>query len=287
MIFDLSKYCKLSTILILICIISACKEPLYTKLSEEDANEMMSILMNNGIDTEKKIDKKDQSIALFVEKNQIPTAFTLLKQGGYPREPFKKMIDIFDKQGLISSPMEERVRFIYALTQEVQETLSQIDGVITARVHLVLPDNNPFSDDVKPSSASVFIKALPSSHLEEIKSEIKFIVEKSIEGLKYEKISVVLLPAKINVELSEEVLWSNVFGIRLPRDSVNMFKYFIGIFVSVMIFAIAVIAYLLTRLMKLTNNSDDKQGVSKQVTIDNAPSMKDKLIASGPGGKVK
>ena len=267
--------------------VSACKEPLYSNLSEEDANEMMSILMNNGIDTEKKIDKKDQSIALLVNKDQIPVAFTLLKQGGYPREPFKKMIDIFDKQGLISSPMEERVRFIYALTQEVQETLSQIDGVITARVHLVLPDNNPFSDDVKPSSASVFIKALPSSHLEEIKSDIKFIVEKSIEGLKYEKISVVLLPAKINVELNEETLWSNVFGIRLPKDSVNMFKYFVGIFVFVMIISIAIIAYLLTKLMKSNDTSDERVGSGTQITKDNGVSMKDKIIASVPGVKVK
>ncbi len=75
---------------ILLCCLSACKEPLYTKLSEQDANEMMSILMTNGIDIEKKIDKKDQTLSLFVEKEQLPSAFTLLKQAGFPREPYKK-----------------------------------------------------------------------------------------------------------------------------------------------------------------------------------------------------
>lgn len=277
---------KLLLLMFLVSCVSACKEPLYTKLSEQDANEMMSILMTNGIDTEKKIDKKDFSLSLYVEKDQLPSAFTLLKQAGFPREPYKKMIDIFDKQGLISSPMEERVRFIYALTQEVQETLSQIDGVITARVHLVLPDNNPFSDNVTPSSAAVFIKSLPSSHLEEIKSEIKFIVEKSIEGLQYEKISVVMLPSNVNEGLKSNALWSNFFGIRMSQDSVNNFRYFMGIIVLIMLAAILVIAYLIFKIMK-SNDVDivEDGSQNKQLQNNNILPNKNKIVASISGVK--
>lgn len=121
----------------------------------------------------------------------------MLREYGYPKEQVASVKDLFKKEGLVSSPMEERVRYIYALSQSVQETLTQIDGVLVARVHIVLPENNPYIEKVSPSSASVFIKYHPDSNLSDIKSEIKMIVEKSIEGLSYEKVSVVMLPAAI------------------------------------------------------------------------------------------
>jgi type III secretion protein J len=171
---------------------------LYSNLSESDVNNMLSIMLSNGIDSEKIKDKKNKAYALMIDENKIPQAIELLKEYGYPREKVTGVKELFKKEGLVSSPMEERVRYIYALSQSVQETLSQIDGVLTARVHIVMPENNPFVDTVKPSSASVFIKYHPLSDIRNIKSKIKLIVEKSIEGLSYEKVSVVMLPAQLS-----------------------------------------------------------------------------------------
>ncbi len=179
-------------------LLSSCQMELYSNLSENDVNNMLSIMLSNGIDAEKVIDKKTASYVLMIDKNKIPEAIGLLREHGYPREKVAGVKDLFKKEGLVSSPMEERVRYIYALSQSVQETLSQIDGVLTARVHIVMPENNPFVDTIKPSSASVFIKYHPSSDIKNIKSKIKLIVEKSIEGLTYEKVSVVMLPAQLS-----------------------------------------------------------------------------------------
>jgi type III secretion protein J len=179
-------------------LLSGCQMELYGSLSENDANNMLSIMLSNGVDAEKIKDKKGKVYALMIDENKIPKAIALLREHGYPREKVTGVQDLFKKEGLVSSPMEERVRYIYALSQSVQETLSQIDGVLTARVHIVMPENNPFVDTVKPSSASVFIKYHPSSDIKNIKSKIKLIVEKSIEGLSYEKVSVVMLPAQFS-----------------------------------------------------------------------------------------
>ncbi|HIO91499.1 MAG TPA: EscJ/YscJ/HrcJ family type III secretion inner membrane ring protein [Leucothrix mucor] len=178
--------------------LSSCQMELFSNLSESDVNNMLSIMLSNGIDSEKIIDKKTKSYILMIDKSKIPEAISLLREHGYPREKVAGIQDLFKKEGLVSSPMEERVRYIYALSQSVQETLSQIDGVLTARVHIVMPENNPFVNTNKPSSASVFIKYHPSSDVRNIKSKIKLIVEKSIEGLTYEKVSVVMLPAQLS-----------------------------------------------------------------------------------------
>lgn len=247
-------------VVVLLLQLTACKEPLFTKLKEEHANEMMSILLRGGVDADRDVDKKDQTHTLLVSKSDMPVALSMLKDHGYPKESYKKIIDIFSKEGLISSPLEERVRYIYALTQEVQETLSQIDGVITARVHIVLPKNDPFGDKIEPSSASIFIKYFSGSNLEDIRSDIKFIVEKSIEGLKYEKISIVMLPAMESVNAKNKIQWKNILGVRVPQDSVASLQFILGVLAFSLLVLLLAIIFLLKRLGDVSklNASDDE-----------------------------
>ncbi|OQX07550.1 MAG: EscJ/YscJ/HrcJ family type III secretion inner membrane ring protein [Thiothrix lacustris] len=194
----ISKQFLRLTALSLLILLTGCKTELYSNLAENDANAMLSILLNNKVTAEKTFDKKAATYFLHVEESQIPQAVQLLKEQGYPKEKIATVGELFKKEGLISSPLEERARFIFALSQSVQETLSQIDGVLVARVHVVLPENNPIDTEVKPSSASVFIKYNPAFRLEDMKSDIKLIVEKSIEGLTYDKVSVVMVPAQFS-----------------------------------------------------------------------------------------
>ncbi|MDX9990351.1 type III secretion system inner membrane ring lipoprotein SctJ [Thiothrix unzii] len=183
--------------LLVLLLLSGCKTELYSKLDESDANAMLAILLNNNISAEKLADKKAGTYFLHVDDSRIPQAVGLLRDHGYPKEKSVSMGEMFKKEGLISSPLEERARFIFALSQSVQETLSQIDGVLIARVHVVMPEKFSANEAPKPSSASVFIKYNPAYRIEDMRSEIKMIVEKSIEGLSYDKVSVVMVPAQL------------------------------------------------------------------------------------------
>lgn len=178
--------------------LAGCKTDLYSGLVEQDANNMLAIMLNQGIAAEKIVDKKTSTYTLSVDESSIPTAVRLLQEHGYPKEKVFSVNEMFQKDGLISSPTEERARFIFALSQSVQETLTQIDGVLVARVHVVLPESSASGQQLQPSSSSVFIKYHPAYDLESMKSEIKLIVEKSIEGLTYDKVSVVMVPAQLN-----------------------------------------------------------------------------------------
>ncbi|WP_298610872.1 type III secretion system inner membrane ring lipoprotein SctJ [uncultured Thiothrix sp.] len=189
---------KPAILIFILFTLAGCKTDLYSGLGEQDANNMLAIMLNQGISAEKVVDKKTSTYTLSVDKSSIPNAVRLLQEHGYPKEKVFSVNEMFQKDGLISSPTEERARFIFALSQSVQETLTQIDGVLVARVHVVLPENSPSGQQLKPSSASVFIKYHPAYDLESMKSEIKLIVEKSIEGLSYDKVSVVMVPAQLN-----------------------------------------------------------------------------------------
>ena len=180
-----------------ILLLTACKAELFTDLVETDANEMLSVLLKNGIDAEK-IPGKKGMVSLAVEKNELSNAISILRDYGYPRESFANLGQIFNKDSLISSPLEERARYIYAVSQEIAQTLVNVDGVITARVHVVLPEEDASGEIKTPSSASIFIKHSADVNMQPYVPQIKMLVNNSIEGLEYEKISVALFPAKVS-----------------------------------------------------------------------------------------
>lgn len=174
-------------------VLGGCKTDLYTKLSEREANEMVALLLDKGIDASR-VAAKDGSSSVQVEQSRFAQAVELLKTGGYPRQSFTNMGEVFKGGGLIASPTEERARYVYALSEELSKTISGIDGVLSARIHVVLPKNDLLKQDATPSSASVFIRHDQDAPLKTLLPQIKMLVANSIEGLAYEKVSVVFVP---------------------------------------------------------------------------------------------
>ena len=104
---------------------------------------------------------------------------------------------VFKREGFVSSPLEERARLMHAMSQEISNTIASIDGVITARVHLVVPEHNPLVDKPQPSAAAVFIKHRADKNLASQVTQIKALVVNSIEGLTYDNVTVALFPADV------------------------------------------------------------------------------------------
>ncbi len=187
-------FCKIS-IIILVVAIAGCKVDLYNDISEKEANEMIALLLSDGIGC----DRMPGNEGLWIvrtDKKHLARAVTILKDNGYPKDKFDSMGDVFKKEGLVTSPLEDRIRFIYALSQELSQTISYIDGILTARVHVVLPENNPntYIEKIQPSSAAVFIKYQDTVDISARIPLIKELVVNSIEGLTYDKVTLALFP---------------------------------------------------------------------------------------------
>ena len=206
-------------------LLSGCgPEVLYSNLSEADANTMMGLLLMRNIQAVK-IPQKENLFSISVPRQQFAAATDLLRWFGIPGEKFSGIGEVFKKTGIVSSPSEEKIRFMYALSQQIAETLSHIDGVLVARVSLVLPKNDPYTDTLTPSSASVFLKFRPGRVPPTLTPQIKTLVMKSVEGLNYDNVSVVIMQSE-NVDyyyplhVEEDV---SIFGLKIARKSIWKF----------------------------------------------------------------
>ncbi len=180
-------------------LLSACgdKSLLNSGLSENDANDIVAELSRYRIDTQKQIEK--EGVSVLVERKDIERAVNILNAAGLPRKARTNLGEVFQKSGVISSPLEERARYIYALSQEVESTLAQIDGVVVARVHVVLPERIAPGEPVQPASASVFIKYHDNLDPDGIEPRIRRLVATSIPGLggrDDRDLAIVFVPAK-------------------------------------------------------------------------------------------
>jgi type III secretion protein J len=177
-------------------LLTACGEQdVFSDLSQRQANEMVAVLRNAGIDADKQ-GRDNNLFAVTAPKDNFAQAVEVLRAAGYPREGFDTLGQVFKKEGFVSSPLEERARLTHALSQEISNTIASIDGVVMARVHLSVPEKDPLAEKAPPAAASVFIKHRPGVNLEARMGHIKALVVNSIQGLPYDNVTVVLFPAE-------------------------------------------------------------------------------------------
>lgn len=168
---------------------------LYSKLTEAQANDMIAVLQSAGIAANKQ-DGGEAGWTVSAAPGDFSRAIGVLRSQGLPREDFSSLGTVFKKEGFVSSPVEERARLNYGMSQELAHTISDIDGVVQARVHLALPQNDPMADQQQPASASVFIKYRPGANVDAQVGKVKALVVNSVEGLKYDNVSVETFPAE-------------------------------------------------------------------------------------------
>jgi flagellar M-ring protein FliF len=101
--------------------------------------------------------------------------------------------EIFDRPAFGMSDFVQKANYVRALQGELARTLQQIDGVESARVMIVLPENRLVIDAQRKATASVFLNVRMAGLLtQEAVSAIRFLVSNSVEGLQARDVTVVV-----------------------------------------------------------------------------------------------
>jgi type III secretion protein J len=229
-------------------LLSACSKlvTLQANLKDTDANEIVLVLNQNGIEVEKYREK--DGVTLLVNEGDLSRASAAMSAAGLPRRNPANLGEVFKKQGMISSPLEERVRYIYGLSEELGYTLQQFDHVISARVHVVLPERIAPGEPILPSSAAVFVKYRPPLDEDAIVPRIHSLVASSIPGLAGDdggnKISVVMIPTELP---APSIQWTKVGPFKVQAVSAGALTATLVVLIALALLAGAVALFEMSK----------------------------------------
>ncbi len=162
--------------------------PLYGSLDRLDSAEVVSILEQANVKF-----KVDVSTgALLVAAEDVHTARLKLAEAGIPGDRSQGFELLDQEQPLGTSQFMETARFRRGLEGELARTITSINSVRSARVHLAIPKRSVFVRDTREPSASVFVELYPGRGIKpaQVKA-VANLVASSIPELKLENVTVV------------------------------------------------------------------------------------------------
>jgi len=161
---------------------------LYTDLNPTDSTRMTQSLQSANVP----YDISDDGSRIRVPESEVQRARMLLAQEGLPNGG-SMGYELFDKQsGFGTTNFVQNINQVRALEGELARTITSLDNIRTARVHLVLPQRKLFSREDQQSSASVFISFRgPTGLKSEQVLAIQSLVSSAVADLSTESVSVV------------------------------------------------------------------------------------------------
>jgi len=160
--------------------------PLFTDLSVEDCAAIIKDLDRQAIPYQ----LKNDGAVVLVPKDNVARLRMKLAESGLPKGGGVGY-EIFDKSDALgSTSFVQNINHLRALEGELARTISSLDRVQSARVHLVLPDRPLFSRDNTEASASIVLKVRGTLEPQQVRA-IRHLVATAVNGLKPERVSVV------------------------------------------------------------------------------------------------
>jgi flagellar M-ring protein FliF len=161
---------------------------LYGELDTRDAAQMVDLLGRHHVAYR----IAGNGSQLLVPAAQVPDARLMLAKEGLPAGG-SIGYEIFDRgEGFAPTDFQQKINETRALEGELARTIRAIHGVRAVRVHLVLPQREPFARDRQDAQAGVMLSMTGTSRLDrEGVQAILNLVAAAVPGLKPQSIAVV------------------------------------------------------------------------------------------------
>lgn len=248
---------KVRSILLLLCALLSlvgCQQNsvIVTGVEEREANEIIVFLASKGIAASKVAFTSSapggaqggSKWNISVSPKSSTDAMAILNQNGLPRIKGPNLLDLFGKQGMMSSEKEDTIRYQAGLSEQIAGTIRKIDGVIDANVQISFPavDSSnsamPWENNTPQKiTAAVYVKHQgilddPNSHLV---IKIKRLVAGSVNGLDINDVTVISDKARfadITLGQSPEMLsnmaaednYVSIWSIVMSKSSASRFR---------------------------------------------------------------
>ncbi|MEZ5542632.1 MAG: flagellar basal-body MS-ring/collar protein FliF [Pseudomonadota bacterium] len=161
---------------------------LYGRLSDVEAAQVAATLDSTGIPYR----IEHGSGAITVPADKVHEARLKLASRGLPRGDGTGFELLNESQGFGTSQFMEQARYNRAIEGELARSISTLQSVESARVHLAIPKRSVFLRDRSKPQASVVLKLFAGARLDDERlAGIVNLVASSVEGLEADDVTVV------------------------------------------------------------------------------------------------
>jgi flagellar M-ring protein FliF len=161
---------------------------LYSRMEQTDA----SIVVEKLRDSKIPYTLKNNGTSIYVPANQVYDLRLELAGEGIPRVGKGIGFEIFDKTNIGITDFVQKMNYIRAIQGEVARTITQLEEVAGARVHIVLPEDELFEADQKEATSSIAITLKPGAVLTgEQVNAIRYLTASAVEGLEPNNITII------------------------------------------------------------------------------------------------
>jgi type III secretion protein J len=245
----------------------ACSTNILHGIDERAANDAARALERSGIGAEKVAQENGVGggasggprFDVRVARADGARALDLLRALGLPREARHGFAETYGQPSLIPTASEERARYVDALAGEIERTLESVDGVVSARVHLVLEETDPLAVDAKPRSparAAVLLAARPG-HTPIAREDIQRLVAGSVAGLDAAAVAVVVTSAPAAAD--EEPVLAAVGPLRVAAGSRSLLVGALAAAIALLALLAALLLVTARRLSALERRPESRQ----------------------------
>jgi type III secretion protein J len=244
----------------------ACTVPVVAGVEEGDANRIVVALDRASVDATKELDPiAEGRFRILVPRDDVPRALATMNAEGLPRPNPAGVLSSVDKGALVPSRAAEHAMVVAGLAGDLERTLESVDGVVSARVHLSLPESDPLSplrDAANAKgTASVLVEHRGSTPPIAI-PEVQRLVAGGVAGLAPERVTVVMVaraePAAASGEPRPLV---HVGPIAVARTSARVLQAVLGALLALIALLAVVTLSLYSRLAR-ARTLDAREGGS-------------------------
>lgn len=179
--------------LVSVAVLAGCSSRIQHGLDEKTANEIQTVLLTQGIKAEKTLEPgKKPTWTISVADSQAEAAVQLLATLGLPKSKARGFADM--KSSLVPTPMEQQVQYLELLAGELEQTLEATEGVLSARVHIVIAPAARIGQPPVPSRASALLKVRPgmAPRVMALRDDLRGLIAGGVQGLSSNDVALVV-----------------------------------------------------------------------------------------------
>ena len=177
-------------------LLAACASPVARNLDDSSANRVIAALEQNGISGIKDADPENESKwVVSVPRAEMSSALSVMAREGLPGKEPIGVIESAEHGSLVPSLQTEQARLLAGVAGDLEKSISQLDGVVSVRVHIAALPVDPLAEPSNAQAASASVLIRYNKNYPNLSNEaVQRLIAGAVPNLPAERVTVIATP---------------------------------------------------------------------------------------------